>query len=195
VHASPDHRPRPRRDSVRCQARLDAELSAKLEDLARIVHRKRGAVLRAVMQWRLAQTKGWSIDRWTVVAVPPVPVLLPPALLQQVQDRAARHGVSMAAWVREAMRRVTAEDFPGSWRARETPSRSHESGYFRRKCGIRLDDVTSPKLEGLTTTFHRSAAEVIRQLITQARPGNFPQSWQMAVDKQRQDETQSVEGD
>jgi hypothetical protein len=55
--------------------------------------------------------------------------------------------------------------------------------------------VTSPKLEGLTTTFHRSAAEVIRQLITQARPGNFPQSWQMAVDKQRQDETQSVEGD
>jgi hypothetical protein len=185
VHAAPDQRPRPRRYSVRDQARLDAELLGKLGDLARIVRRKRSAVLRAVTQWGLAQMKGWSIDRSTVVAVPPVPVLLPPALLQQVQDAAAAHDARMAAWVREAMRRVARDDFPASWRACETPSRSHESGNFRRKFGMRLDAVTSYKLETLTQTFQCSAAEVIRQLIAQASPEAFPPSWRMAVEERR----------
>jgi hypothetical protein len=51
---------------------------------------------------------------------------------------------------------------------------------------MRLDAVTSRKLEGLTAAFHHPAAEIIRQLITQARPEDFPQNWQMAVDERRE---------
>ena len=43
-------RPRQRRYSIRCQARLAAETSAKLEALTRTFRRKRAAILRSVMQ-------------------------------------------------------------------------------------------------------------------------------------------------
>jgi predicted transcriptional regulator len=42
---------------------------------------------------------------------------------------------------------------------------------------LRLDAETSRKLATLSQTFHRSAAEVMRQLIAQASPEAFPQSW------------------
>jgi predicted transcriptional regulator len=122
-------RPRQRRYSARHQARLDAETHAKLEELASTFPRKRSAIVRYLMQWGLRHSEGWTIDRSPVVAVPPVPVLLEPELHQQVQDVAAAHGVSVAAWLREAMRRITADDFPGSWRTGERTGRSHASGY------------------------------------------------------------------
>ena len=50
---------------------------------------------------------------------------------------------------------------------------------------LRLDDETSSKLATLTQTFHRSAAEVIRQLIAQAESEDFPQSWQLAVEERQ----------
>ena len=46
---------------------------------------------------------------------------------------------------------------------------------------LRLDDETSSKLETLTQAFRRSKAEVIRRLIAQARPEDFPPSWRLAV--------------
>jgi hypothetical protein len=104
------------RSCVRHQARLDASTLAKLEELASICHRKRSASLRCVMQWGLHHSTGWTIDRSAVAVVSPVPVMLEPDLLQQVQDVAEARGVSVAAWLREAVRRVTAEDFPASWR-------------------------------------------------------------------------------
>jgi hypothetical protein len=102
-------------------------------------------------------------------------------LLEQVHEAAAAHGVSMAAWLRHAMRQVTIEDCPDSWRAGETLGRSHESGYYQRKFGMRLDKGTSQKLEALSQAFHRQAAEVIRQLVAQAKPEDFPESWHLAV--------------
>ena len=189
--------PQPRhvRYSVRHQARLDGSTSAKLEELANICHRKRSAILRVVMQWGLRHSEGWAVDRSPVVAVPPVPVLLPPAVLQPVQGAAAVHGASVAAWVREAMRRVTRDDFPASWRAGETAPRSHDSGQYGRRVMLRLDDQTANPLERLTQAFGRSAAEVIRQLILQARLEEFPESWRLAVGDQHQRETLLVEGD
>ena len=56
---------------------------------------------------------------------------------------------------------------------------------YDRKFGLRLDDETSCKLERLTQTFHRSAAEVIRQLVAQARYEDFPRSWQLALEERR----------
>jgi hypothetical protein len=188
VNPPSDPQPRQRRYRARHQARLDADTHAKLEELASTCHCKRSAILRFVTQWGLRHSEGWTVDQSPVVAVPPVPVLLEPNLLQQVQDTAAAHCASIAAWLREAVRRITADDFPASWRAAESPGRSHESGYYHRKFGIRLDELTSRKLESFTATFHRPAAEIIRQLIVQAKPEDFPPSWQMAVDEHRQEE-------
>jgi hypothetical protein len=110
-----------------------------------------------------------------------VRMLVDPELLQQEQGAVEAHGVTVAAWLRHAMRQVSLEDFPPSWCVGETAARSHDSGYSRGKFGLRLDEVTSRKLEALMQTFHRSAAEVIRQLIAQARPEDFPPSWRLAV--------------
>jgi predicted transcriptional regulator len=147
------------------------------------------------MQWGIRHSEGWTINRSPVVAVPPVPVLLEPELIQQVQEVAAAQGVSMVEWLREAMRRIAADDFPASWHANEAEGRSHDSGHYGRRFMLRLDNETSSKLETLTQAFNRSAAEVIRQLIVQARPEEFPKSWQLAVDEQHQRETQPGEGD
>jgi predicted DNA-binding protein len=185
VNPSSNPGPRQRHCTARHQARLDGQVSAKLEELARTSPRNRSAILRYVMEWGLRHSEGWTIDRSTVSAVPPVPVLLEPELLQQVREAATAHGVSMAAWLREAMRRITADDFPASWRTGERAGRSHESGYYHRKFGLRLDAVTSQKLETLTHTFGRSAAEVIRQLIVQAKFEDFPESWHLAAERQQ----------
>ena len=80
--------PRQARYTVRHQARLDAPTLAKLEDLTSTCHRKRSAILRVVMQWGLHHSGGWTIDRSPIGSVPPVPVLVEPDLLQQVQAAA-----------------------------------------------------------------------------------------------------------
>jgi hypothetical protein len=97
------------------------------------------------------------------------------------------HGASLAARVPHTMRHASAEDFPASWPLGETALRSRESSYNQRKFGLRLDEGTSEKAEALTQTFDRSAAEVIRQRIFQARPADFPQSCQLAVGEHQQE--------
>src|SRR5262245_11656882 len=104
-------------NSVRRQALFTGETDTKLEDLAKSIHRKRAAILRCVMHWGLAHTHSWTIDRSIPAKAHLVTMLVEPAFLQQVQDAAAAHEVIVAAWVRHAMRQVTLEDFPPSWRA------------------------------------------------------------------------------
>jgi hypothetical protein len=58
---------------------------------------------------------------------------------------------------------------------------------------LRLDEETSTKLATLTQIFHRSAAEVIRQLIAQATPEAFPQNWHRTVEEHRQHEARTSE--
>jgi hypothetical protein len=156
-----------------------------LEELARTFRRKRAAVLRFVMGWGLTQTQTWTIDPSIPDRQHLVHMVVDPELLQQVQAAAAAHGADVAAWERHAMRQVTPEDFPESWRAGDIAIRSHESGHYQRRFMLRLDDETLPKLETLTQTFQCSAAEVIRQLIAQATPEDFPQSWHLALDEHR----------
>jgi predicted transcriptional regulator len=183
-------RPRQRRYSARLHARLDSDTHAKLEALATALHRKRAAILRYVMQWALAHTNEWTIDPSIPASPHLVHMLVDPELLQQVQDAADAHGVTVAAWLRHAMRQVTPDDFPASWRAGETAVRSHESGYYDRKFQVRLNEATSRKLETLTTTFHRSAAEVIRQLVAQAHPEDFPNRWHKRAAERRAPQVQ-----
>jgi predicted transcriptional regulator len=179
-----ESQPRTRRYSVRYHDRLYAETWAKLQELAAAFHRKRSAILRHVMQWGLTQTRGWTIDMTVPGTVRTVGMLLEPELLQRVQEAAAVHGATVAAWLRQAMRQVTPEDFPGSWQAENIQGRrprSHDSRQYRTRFMLRLDDETSEKLDTLTQTFDCSAAEVLRHLIAQATPQDFPQSWRLAA--------------
>ena len=174
-----DPQPRHVRDRVRYQARLDAETHAKLAELTAAFHRKRSAILRHAMPWGLTQTRGWTVDRAVPSTGRTVGMLLEPELLQQVQEAAATHGATVAAWVRQMLREVRIDDFPERWRLGVAGARSHESGYDQRRFMLRLDDETSKKLGTLTRGFDRPAAEVIRQLIAQAKAEDFPPSWQV----------------
>jgi predicted transcriptional regulator len=195
VNTAPDRRDRQRSYSVRHQARLDTEMHAKLEELAHTFRRTHAAILRHVMQWGIADGKAWTIDRSIPAAGHPLTMVVDREFLRQVQAAAAAHGASVAAWERHAMRQVTLEDFAPSWRAGETVSRSHESRAYGKRFMLRLDDATRTKLTTLTQTFHRSGAEVIRQLIAQARPEDFPESWHLAVEEGRQRQARSAGGD
>jgi hypothetical protein len=120
MHPPPEAPPRQRRSSVRRQARLDADTHAKLEELAHTFRQKRAAVLRFVIGWGLAHTNGWTIDPSIPDRPHLVHMLVAPELLQQVQDAADAHSVSVAAWLRHAMRQVTPKDFLPSWQEGET---------------------------------------------------------------------------
>jgi predicted DNA-binding protein len=195
MHPPPEPQPRHRRYSVRHQARLDAETHAKLEVLANSFHRKRAAILRYVMDWGLAHTRAWTIDS----SMPDRPhfthMLVEPDVLQHVQDAAEVHGVTVAAWLRHALRQVTVNDFPPSWRAEPTATRSHDSGYYGTRFMLCLDQETLTTLAALMKKFDRPAAEIIRQLIAQATPEDFPSSWHLAVDEQRQRAAQPGKGE
>ena len=59
--------------------------------------------------------------------------------------------------------------------------RSHDSRIYRKRFMMRLDDASTRQLDELAQHFDRSAADIIRQLIAQARPAQFPQSWHKAA--------------
>ena len=188
MHLPQASQPRHVRYRVRHQGRLDGETYAELEELTKTFHRKRGPILRYVMQWGLTHSNGWTIDRSPVVAVPPVPVLLEPELLQQVQEASAAHGATVAAWVRQALRQVTPDDFPRSWHAEAAHGsrpRSHDSRYYDTRFMLRLDETTAQKLQHLVERFARPPAEIIRQLEAQAKPEDFPEHWQLETEESR----------
>ena len=149
------------RYSVRHQARLDAETYAKLEDLAGAFHRKRSAILRQVMQWGLTQIRGWTVDMAVPGTAHTLGMLLEPELLQQVQKAAAVHGARMAARLREAVRRVTRDVFPDSWRTGVIGVRSPDSHTYGQRFILRLDESTAQKLQELITPFGISRAAII----------------------------------
>ena len=184
--------PRHMRYRARLQARLDTATHAKVEVLAAAFHRKRSAILRCLMPWGGHHSTGWTLDRSPVAAVPPVPVLPEPDLLQHVQEAAADHGATVAAWVWHAIRQVALENFPASWRAAETPGRSHDSRYYSQRFMLRLDGDTSRKLQHLVEQFAKPRAEIIRQLIAQETAEDFPPSWHLAVAERQRRAVQPV---
>jgi hypothetical protein len=83
------------------------------------------------------------------------------------------------------VRQITLTDFPASWQAEPPGERSHDSRVYDTRFMLRLDPHTREKLEGLSTHFDTSIAEVIRQLIAQAEPKDFPKSWHMKAAERR----------
>jgi hypothetical protein len=66
-----------------------------------------------------------------------------------------------------------------------TDVRTHDSPSFGRRFMLRLDETTAQKLQALVAQFGRSQAAIIRHLITQAKPEEFPQAWRLAVKERK----------
>jgi hypothetical protein len=79
------------------------------------------------------------------------------------------------------MRQVSPEDFPASWHATMTDVRTHDSPTYGRRFMLRLDETSARKLQALVAQFGTSQAAILRQLITQATPEEFPESWHLAA--------------
>jgi hypothetical protein len=56
--------------------------------------------------------------------------------------------------------------------------RSHDSRYDGKRFMMRLDPQTWEKLEELFAHSDKSVAEIIRHLVAQAKPEDFPRAWQ-----------------
>ena len=186
MHPSPDHKPPDPRVSTRMGARLDAETQQTVDDLARRSHTPRAAVLCHIMHWGLSRTLLEAIDQGE--AQGPVRHLylsVASTLYERVEKAATAAGVKTAPWLRHMVRQITLTDFPASWQAEPPGERSHDSRLYDTRFMLRLDPHTREKLEGLSTHFDTSIAEVIRQLIAQAEPKDFPKSWHMKAAERR----------
>jgi hypothetical protein len=103
----------------------------------------------------------------------------------RVEQAAAAAGVKIAPWLRSMVREITLDDFPASWQEERPRERSHDSRDYGKRFMMRLDDPTWEKVEELAMRFDKSAAEIIRQLVAQATPEDFPQAWQTAGSPKR----------
>ena len=180
VNPSPDHRPGQQRAAVRTDARLDAATRQNVDDLATRVDRPRAAVLCQIMAWGLSCAQPAHLDQ----DEPPGPVhhlylYVPSDLHEQVEKAAVAAGVKAAPWLRHMVRQVTITDFPASWQEATPHEHSHDSRIYPERFMLRLDESSQTKLEQLIRQLAVSKADIIRQLIAQAKPEDFPPSWQM----------------
>jgi hypothetical protein len=77
------------------------------------------------------------------------------------------------------VRQISAADFPASWQEATPRERSHDSPIYTERFMLRLDEPAQTKLQQLINQLGASKAAIIRHLITQAEPEDFPTSWQM----------------
>jgi predicted DNA-binding protein len=172
--------PRAERSSIRMDARLDAMTRQTVDDLATHFHRPRAGVLGQIMQWGLSHQQTGPLDQGASQG--PVRHLyfyVASALHEQVEKTAATARVNIAPWLRHMVRQVTITDFPASWQEATPRERSHDSRTYTERFMLRLDEPSQTKLQQLIQEFGTSKAAIIRHLIAQAEPEDFPKSWQM----------------
>ena len=75
---------------------------------------------------------------------------------------------------------------PGLLQHVQEAADTHGVRVAARRFRLRFDHHPPQKLETLMPPFQRSAAEVIHQLIAQAKPEDFSESWHLAVGEHRQ---------
>jgi Ribbon-helix-helix protein, copG family len=71
--------------------------------------------------------------------------------------------------VQQVLREVRIDDFPKSWHADQIGVRSHDLQTYGQRFMLRLDETTTQKLQQLVEQFGMSRAEIVRQLIAQAK--------------------------
>jgi predicted transcriptional regulator len=181
-----DQRPHDPGTGIRMDARLDSTTRAKVDDLAMRFHQPRAAVLCHIMEWGLGRRHIGPLDQGESQGpVRHLYLYVASDLRERAEKAATAAGVTKAPCLRHMVRRITIEDFPSSWQKARSEKRSHDSHTYGTGFMLRLDDQTREKLEELSTHFDTSAAEVIRQLVAQAEPEDFPPSWRMRVAERR----------
>jgi predicted transcriptional regulator len=161
-------------------ARLDAETRVKVDDLARHFHQPRAAVLCHIMHWGLSREHPGPLDQGDVQGqVRHLYLYVPSDLYDHVEKAATAAGMNIAPWLRHMVRQITISDVPASWQEARSEKRSHDSRTYTERFMLRLDEPTQSKLQHLVKRFGTSRAEIIRQLIAQAKEEDFPKIWQM----------------
>jgi hypothetical protein len=102
-----------------------------------------------------------------------------------VQKAATAAGVHIAPWLRHMVHRITIADFPASWQEGQSGERPHDSRTYTEPFMLRVDESARIKLQDLVEHFGVSKAEIVRQLLIQAKPEDFPKSWHMRTVERR----------
>jgi hypothetical protein len=176
----PDHQPSELRTSVRMDARLDSTTRVKVDELAKRFHQPRAAVVCHIMQWGLSREQPEPVSG--AASEGPARHLylyVDTELHKRVEEAAATAGVEIAPWLRTVVRQITTADFPTSWEAERLEERSHNSRIYGKRFMLRLDAPSETRLQHLISHFGASKATIIRQLIMQATPEDFPSSRHM----------------
>jgi hypothetical protein len=190
VTSPPNHQSSEPRGSIRMDARLDSTTRAKVDDLATRFHTPRAAVLCHIMHWGLSREQTAPLDQGD--AQGPVRHLflyVASDLHEQVEKAATAAGLKTAPWLRHMVRQIAIEDFPASWQEATLRERSHDSRTYTKHFMLRLDEPTREKLGGLSTHFNTPASTVIRHLLAQATPEDFPKSWHMRAAERHAQQT------
>jgi predicted transcriptional regulator len=186
VNRSPDLKPLMLTSSIRMDARLDQTTRQKVDELARHFHRPRAAVLCHIMRWGISWERTEPIDQGNAQGpVRHLHLSVPSGLHEHVKKAAAAAGVKGASWLRHMIRQISATDFPASWQEATPTERSHDSRTYTARFMLRLDEPTREKLEELSTHFNTPASTVIRHLIAQAQPEDFPKTWHKKTAERR----------
>jgi predicted transcriptional regulator len=181
-----DHQPNEPPASIRTDARLDAATRQKVDDLATRVDRPRAAVLCQIMAWGLSRAQPAHLDQ----GESPGPVrhlyfYVASKLYEHVQQAATAAGVKFAPWLRHMVRQISITDFPASWQEMTPREGSRDSRTYTTRFMLRLDESSQTTLQQLITEFGASKADIIRQLIAQAKPEDFPKGWHMKALERR----------
>jgi predicted DNA-binding protein len=186
VNPSPDHRPGQQHAAVRTDARLDAGTRQKVDDLATRVDRPRAAVLCHIMHWGLRRGQTGPLDQGESQGpLRHLYLYVEAKLHEQVRNAAGRAGVKTAPWLRHVVRQVTITDFPASWQEATPRERSHDSRTYTTRFMLRLDESSQTKLYQLIKQFGASKADIIRHLIAEAQPEDFPENWHRMAQERR----------
>jgi hypothetical protein len=170
----------PSRSSIRMDARLDSATRVKVDDLARHFHQPRAAVLCLIIQWGLNREQTGPFDEGEAQGpVRHLYLYVESELHERAEKAAIAAGVNIAPWLRHMVRQVSMADVPASWQEARSEQRSHDSRTYGTRFMLRLDEPSQTKLQQLIEQFGTSKAEIIRLLIAQAEPEDFPASWQM----------------
>jgi predicted transcriptional regulator len=182
----PARRPDEPRASIRMDARLDATTRGKVDDLAQHFHQPRVAVLCHIMHWGLSRESTGPLDQGESHGpVRHLYLYVASALHARVEKAATAAAVKIAPWLRHMVRQMTMADFPASWQEARLGERSHDSRTYGRRFILRLDDPSQTKLQQLVEHFGSSKAEIIRQLLAQVEPEDFPPNWLMRAAEHR----------
>jgi predicted transcriptional regulator len=186
VNQPPNHKLSTSRANIRMDARLDSTTRAKVDDLAKRFHQPRAAVLCHIMQWGLSREQTGLLDQGESNGpVRHLHLYVASDLRERAEKAATAAGANIARWLRYMVRQMTMADFPASWQEAIPGERSHDSRTYGTRFMLRLDDSAQTKLQQLVKQFGASKAQIIRQLIAQAEPEDFPPSWHMKAAEHR----------